>query len=505
VAVPAVCPPDTPEKRVAATAKMGGFERWAMTNVIKLTKTSVEELPTTGRRYWVYDSELAGFAVRVQESGSKTLVVQYRPGGGRNAIKRTMTLGKFGKVTVEVARREAKSVLGKAVGGKDPAGELMARRRAMLMSELIDLYEAEGCFIQRGKRQGQPMKPTTKKNTLARLRNHVVPLLGKKRADELNAGDMEKFVADVTAGKTARDDKEGPRKRIIVTGGAGGATKVFCDLSAVFSFALRREIIRRNPCATAAVRRTGNRKERFLDLEELTRLGQALKELVDEGANQKAIDIAILWALTGCRDQEIAALKWPETELEEGSLLLDDSKTGKSWRPLGYAALVLLREIRARRDRADPKDDKAMREKKSIYVFPAERGDGHYQGTKRYFAKAVKKAKLPGVSPHTLRHTMGSTATSSGEALALTGAILGHANPRSTSIYAHVQADPSKRAANRVSKKIAAALLGEDAAKTGKSGRKKAAPPADELLEQLRERLAGGGPEAERIRRALAA
>lgn len=47
------------------------------------------------------------------------------------------------------------------------------------------------------------------------------------------------------------------------------------------------------------------------------------------------------------------------------------------------------------------------------------------------------------------------------EALALTGAILGHANMRSTMIYAHVQHDPSRKAANRVGKKIAAALAGE--------------------------------------------
>jgi hypothetical protein len=55
---------------------------------------------------------------------------------------------------------------------------------------------------------------------------------------------------------------------------------------------------------------------------------------------------------------------------------------------------------------------------------------------------------------------MGSTAVSTGEALALTGAILGRSNSSCTAIYAHVQNDPSKRAANRVSKKIAAALAG---------------------------------------------
>ena len=39
--------------------------------------------------------------------------------------------------------------------------------------------------------------------------------------------------------------------------------------------------------------------------------------------------------------------------------------------------------------------------------------------------------------------------------------ILGHANMRSTMIYAHVQHDLSRRAANRLAKTIAAALVGQ--------------------------------------------
>ena len=56
---------------------------------------------------------------------------------------------------------------------------------------------------------------------------------------------------------------------------------------------------------------------------------------------------------------------------------------------------------------------------------------------------------------------MGSIAISTGEAMALTGAIRGNSNPRSIAIYAHVQTDPSRRAANRVTEKIAAALAGK--------------------------------------------
>jgi len=102
-----------------------------------------------------------------------------------------------------------------AAAGSDPGGELMAKRREMKMSDLIDHYEKVGCFIQRGKLQGVPMKPRTKKLTMARLRNHVVPLLGKKRISEIGAGDIEKFFNDVTEGKTASDEKTGFRTALL--------------------------------------------------------------------------------------------------------------------------------------------------------------------------------------------------------------------------------------------------------------------------------------------------
>jgi integrase len=362
----------------------------------------------------------------------------------------------------------------------------------MRMSGLIDLYEEEGCFVQRGKRQGAPMKPLTRQFTVGRLRNHVVPLLGHKRITEINPGDIERFARDVAAGKTARDEKIGPRKRLIVRGGEGIAAKVVRDLSAVFSFAMRREIVSRNPCQTAAVRKTGGARERFLTLEEVSRLGAALDELERDGANPKASNIARLWALTGCRRNEITTLRWPEVNLAEGLLVLDDSKTGKSIRPLGAAAIAILESI----DRQEGTD----------FVFPAERGDGHFQGMKRIWSKAIRKAQLEGVTPHTLRHTMGSTAVSNGEALALTGAILGHSNPRSTAIYARVQTDPSRRAANRVSRRIAEALAGNAA----NAKRREAAISSGhgakrdrDLLRVLARRLAEAGPDAAGLREAI--
>lgn len=165
-----------------------------------------------------------------------------------------------------------------------------------------------------------------------------------------------------------------------------------------------------------------------------------------------------------------------------GLLILGDSKTGKSLRSLGAAAIALLKSI----DKTNGSD----------FAFPAERGDGHYQGIKTMWSRAIAKAKLPGVTPHTLRHTMGSTATSTGEALALTGAILGHANPRSTAIYAHVQTDSSRQAAERVSAKIAAALAGKSA--SGATSRQ-SIDAVETLARSLVEQFTQCGVDAEQI------
>lgn len=412
---------------------------------LSLIKRTVDAAHPADKRYYIWDKDLKGFGLRIEPSGIKTFVTKYRVnGGGRNAPHRIQTVGRLGALTPEEARRKAKTILGSVAAGADPQGDLATRRREMNMAALINFYEEHGCVVQRGRRIGEPMKPLTKAYTLARLRHHVVPLLGNRRARDVTSGDIERFAADVSAGKTAKNEKVGPRKRIIVKGGPGASRKVVRDLSAVFSFAKRSEIVERNPVENAAVRKTDGQKTRFLTLEEVGRLGSALDELENDGTNTKAINIARLWALTGCRRNEIAGLKWEEVDFESGMLVLEDSKTGQSMRPLGTAALTLLQQI----ERTDD----------SEFVFPADSGEGHFQGTKTPWARAIKKAELPGVTPHTLRHTIGSTAISTGEAMALTGAILGHSNPRSTAIYAHIQHEPSRKAANRVSKKIAAAL-----------------------------------------------
>ncbi|MBO9195697.1 site-specific integrase [Rhizobium sp. 16-449-1b] len=421
----------------------------------KITKALVAALePPESGDETTWDSAIAGFGVRVWAGGAKTYILKYRNRDGR---VRKLTIGRVGTLTLDEARDEAAKALGAVARGEDPAADKQAHRRAETVEQVVELYALEGLFVQRGVRKGEPMKPLTAAYTISRLRHHVIPLLGKMKAKTVRAGDIERFVRDVTNGKSARDEKikdaKGEEKRVIVRGGDGAARKVVRDLSAVFSFAKRRGIVDLNPVEGASVRKTDNKRERYLNLEEIQRLGAAFDALEASGSNSKALDICRLWALTGARRNEIAGLKWAEVDLETGFLRFEDSKTGKSLRPLGTAARVLLARLYSSRDK-----DKA-------WVFPAERGaEGFYSGTKRIWTLVKKKARLDDITPHTLRHSLGSVAASGGEALLIVGSLLGHANARSTQIYAHIDRDPSQRAADKVSSTIAAALAGNSGA-----------------------------------------
>lgn len=436
----------------------------------KLTKSVVDALAPTGKLFRVFDSEVKGFSVRVGPAGDKRWQLDYRPHpGGRDTPKKRMTLAAVGVLTPDEARARAKATLADIARGEDPVAEKIAKRREMTIAELIDLYEQEGCVVLRGVRIGQPMKARNKAYTISGLNHHVRPLLGKKRVSEITPADVERMVKDISSGKTAKDEKIGPRRRIIVKGGEGAARKVVRNLSAMFSFAVRHPSVpvSENPCERAAVNKVDGKRTRFLTLDEVQRLGKALDELEAEGTNPKALDITRLWALTGCRRDEIAGLKWSEVRLDLGCLALDDTKTGQSFRPLSAPAAVLLNALPRYADSDAP-------DGLSPWVFPASRGGGHFQGTKRIWPMIVKRAGLVGITPHTLRHTLGSHSVSSGQALPMVGAILGHKDQRSTQIYAHMQQSPAQRAATRAVSGIAAALAGKKPGKLLPMKRRKA-------------------------------
>jgi len=71
-------------------------------------------------------------------------------------------------------------------------------------------------------------------------------------------------------------------------------------------------------------------------------------------------------------------------------------------------------------------------------------------------ARAV--AGFPTLRLHDLRHSFASIGLARGDALPVIGAILGHADVKTTSRYAHLADDPVKQAADAIASTVQAAM-----------------------------------------------
>ena len=61
---------------------------------LRLGRQAFKTLPKVEKPAIFYDDALKGFGLSVRASGSRTWIVEYRPGGGGRAVaKRRMTLG----------------------------------------------------------------------------------------------------------------------------------------------------------------------------------------------------------------------------------------------------------------------------------------------------------------------------------------------------------------------------------------------------------------------------
>ena len=321
----------------------------------RLTKQVVDSLDTRATDYVVWCAKLPGFGCRVRPTGAKSFIVQYRI-GGRNSAARKVTIGTYGKLTVEQAREAALKVLANAELGNDVAAERAKQRAEMTVAQLCDEYLIEGCSKK---------KASTILTDRGRIDRHIKPLLGRKRIGEVARSDIERFLRDVANGKTATDVKTVKHGRAVVTGGKGTATRTVRRLGGIFSYAIEQGYISANPRVGVKVYPDG-KGERFLSLNELQRLGDTLREAetvglpwkFNEGAiarhrpvkdeNQRelispyAVAAIRLLILTGARAGEILNLKWDDVDFEKAVLNLSDSKTGAKRVLLGAPALEVL-------------------------------------------------------------------------------------------------------------------------------------------------------------------
>jgi integrase len=400
----------------------------------KITKRVVDAALPGERDQFVWDGELKGFGLKVTPAGRKVYIAQYRLPGRPT---QRFTIGRHGSPwTPDGARAEAMSILRHAAEGQDPAAAKRAAKADLTIAELCALYLSEGARTK---------KASTLAMDRSRIEGHVKPLLGRKKLGALTRADIDRFLKDVAAGKTAKDTKTGVRGRSIVRGGQGVANRSLGMLGAILQFAIEQGLRADNPARGVKKYREG-RRTRFLSNDEIARLGEALKAAEAGGTNPYAIAAIRLLVLTGCRKNEILSLKWDEVDIGGGFLRLTDSKTGAKVVHLGAPARALLASLPRHADNS--------------FVMCGDRGGAHLVGLQKIWATVRAAANLSDVRLHDLRHSFASVAARSGESLLVIGKVLGHSTSAATGRYAHLSDDPVRLAVDATTNHIASALNG---------------------------------------------
>jgi integrase len=407
-----------------------------------LSKRNADSAQPGARPYFLHDKDLPGFSMRVHPSGRKAFIVRYRIGGGRGAKERQITLGTYGVLTIETARRKAKTMLADAKLGRDPAGDLRPEAIEVATVEaLCQRWEKDAAHIDR--RDGRNRKQTAIDAELARMRGHILPLLAKRKLAELTTADIERFRDQVASGRTARTTKVRPRGVSRLKGGRHAAARTVRLLASIFAWAQEQGLMTSNPAR--GVRLEPTRKvQRFLTSDEIASLGKALNEMERDGVQVTGARVIRLLMLTGARKSEIESLRWEDIDFERGFLNLRDTKTGDRAHPMNAPALASVSAVE--------------RVEGVSWVFPAARGDGHYTATGRAFKEACRRAEITGVRVHDLRHTFASVAAMAGLGLPVIGAVLGHRQSSTTQRYAHIAEEAGRAASDQVAGQIASRM-----------------------------------------------
>ena len=398
---------------------------------LKLTKRLVEALePGTGD-YFIWDTEILGFGVRIYPPGSRGYLLQIRFRGR----SRRFRIGLHGTPwTTETSRREALRRLGLTAAGIDPEEEKLKPLSSMTVGALMDQYFDEGCRTK---------KPRTIKEEKSLSKRHIKPNLGRRNVAGPKKHDIEVFMAKVAKPDCMIDEKIGPRARAIVRGGKGAANRSKNLLSSALSLAVEIGLRPDNP-AFGVKRFKVPPRERFLSAEEFKRLGQALTEAEAEGVNRYPIAAIRVLILSGARMSEILDLQRSWVDFQAGGVRLPDSKTGARFLVLGRPALDIIKNVLTLHDR--------------IFVFPDRTGTKPYAGVKKIWRDIRKRADLQDVRLHDLRHSFASVGVLGGASLFMVGKILGHSDAATTQRYAHLADSPVKAAADEISEVVSRAL-----------------------------------------------
>jgi integrase len=292
---------------------------------VVLTDKLVKALTPGDKRYDVLDALVPGLLASVNPGGTVTLMLRTRK-GSKTPIRRA--IGQAGHVTVEQARRTARQWLELLYNGGDPREvQRLAREEQRRVREAADARAGNTFAVVADKFFTHRLKEQRRGFVVERIiRNELMPLWGNRPIAEISHRDVREAV-----------------ERVIERGAATYAHNVFQAASALFGYAVERDLLENNPCDRLKRKRllgAKKRRERTLDNDELRALWRAASRM-----SYPFGPLYQLLALTGARLREVADARWSEFNLREATWTIpaERFKTGQQHQvPLTADALAVL-------------------------------------------------------------------------------------------------------------------------------------------------------------------
>jgi site-specific recombinase XerD len=387
-------------------------------SVLTLTNEVIEALvcPPEKKHLEVFDEVLKGFYVDVLPSGRITYRIRY----WQNSKKCLQSIGNARTMPVQEARNLAMMAMQEIKENKY-VSKLSAQQIGVnLNSFLIEKYLP---YVRSYKRSW--------KSDVSMINTHIAPSLGQQVMCKVSAYDITNFI------ETMKHKNLAP----------GTINRALVLLRYAYKLAQRWQEPGVNLNAWLSIKqlKVDNRIERYLTPEQSVNLLQAVKESL----NTQLVFIVAFLIYTGARKREVLEAKWSDINFDQSSWKISKNKSNKVRHvPLSQGALETLSAVRDKwtcQDwgvGVDPND----------FIFANPSTGKPYSSFFFSWNNARVKAGMPELRVHDLRHSFASFLVNAGRSIYEVQNLLGHADIKTTSRYAHLSQESLRAAVSAVPK-----------------------------------------------------
>lgn len=296
------------------------------------------------------------------------------------------------------------------------------------------------------------VRPSSHQTYQGYIHNHIQPNIGEIPLEKLTSLDLQKFYKKLlTQGRVDRVEAKGQPKGL----SAKTVRNIHQILSSSLKLAQEQRLILTNPAEGCALPRVEHQEMKTLTT---VQLASFFREARESGV----FELYYLELATGLRRGELLGLKWEDVDLQRGDLRVRRQvsringevveaplKTKNAYRtlPLAEDTVSVLKEQRRKVGN-------------SPWVFPSPNGGPISPDSVLHMLhRVLKRAGLPKVRFHDLRHTFATLALQNGVDVKTVSRMLGHFSAGFTlDTYAHITSAAQRQAAETMGSVLAGTI-----------------------------------------------